>query len=212
MYSFRPYCVPDTESADVILVSKSRQVPTCNNSKFWQENTMKVKVCLWKYAWKLQDDSWQFDQIIKVRVRKSLQGIVTWARFVRWGGIRRRVKTHFEQRESHGRECMCEVPVLVRGAGVRTELELRLHEKLAQDETRKTKVDIFAFISSGISFESIFLMFLEAADPHWGAYLIAHTLFAEWDIWGLRQQPFCFHPFQLSTRTGSISLYFILVT
>lgn len=61
---------------------------------------------------------------------------------------------------------MCEVPVLVRGAGVRTELELRLHEKLAQDETRKTKVDIFAFISSGISFESIFLMFLEAADPH----------------------------------------------
>lgn len=53
-------------------------------------------------------------------------------------------------------------PVLVRGAGVRMELELRLHENLAQGETRKSSVGIFAFISRSISFETVFLLFLEA--------------------------------------------------
>lgn len=45
MYSFRPSCVPDTDSADVILVSKSRKVSKIQKTMKVKNHT-KVKVCL----------------------------------------------------------------------------------------------------------------------------------------------------------------------
>ena len=75
-----------------------------------------------------------------------------------------KVREHFEQR-NYREENACAKSLLWKSrARVRTELELILGKKLAEDQSRRTKLGIFAFISSSISFGNVFLLLLEAAD------------------------------------------------